>query len=234
MLTWHSPTHKGTWADHGVEAAYLGPAEDHLRAFEVWVPNTSTLRITNTVWWFLHDRIVANAPLLDPGWTLAHPFSRVRPTPRDNGTNLIGRAFSEPKLGVCIITGSGPVMQNKWQPAPVVGATAATMSPLIQSGAYFTLTYTQTATGEDHYSSLAEILHRIETCPLLQPPVAPCSQNQTKAPITTPSYVPVTVQFVPHPTPHILASPGTSVTSPTVPAMDTNDPKLGQRVLDVT
>ena len=55
VLTWDSPSHRGTWADHGVEAVYLGPAEHHLRAFEVWVPNTSAPRITNTVWWFMHD-----------------------------------------------------------------------------------------------------------------------------------------------------------------------------------
>jgi hypothetical protein len=50
VLTWDSPSHRGTWADHGVEAVYLGPAENHLRAFEVWwVPNTSAPRVTNTV-----------------------------------------------------------------------------------------------------------------------------------------------------------------------------------------
>jgi hypothetical protein len=49
VLTWDAPDHRGTWADHGVPAVYLGPATDHLRAFEVWVPNTSAARITNTV-----------------------------------------------------------------------------------------------------------------------------------------------------------------------------------------
>jgi hypothetical protein len=50
VLTWDSPSLRGTWADHGVEAVYLGPAMDHLRSFEVWVPQTSAARITNTVW----------------------------------------------------------------------------------------------------------------------------------------------------------------------------------------
>jgi hypothetical protein len=55
VLTWDSPDQRGTWADHGVPAVYLGPAPNHLRSFEVWVPSTSAARITNTVWWFLHD-----------------------------------------------------------------------------------------------------------------------------------------------------------------------------------
>jgi hypothetical protein len=50
ILTWDAPDHRGSWADHGVEAVYLGPAIEHLRSFEVWVPNTSAPRITNTVW----------------------------------------------------------------------------------------------------------------------------------------------------------------------------------------
>ncbi len=41
VLTWDAPEYRGTWDDHGVEAVYLGPALEHLRAFEVWVPNTS-------------------------------------------------------------------------------------------------------------------------------------------------------------------------------------------------
>jgi hypothetical protein len=41
VLTWDSSSLRGTWADHGVEAVYLGPAMDHLRSFEVWVPHTS-------------------------------------------------------------------------------------------------------------------------------------------------------------------------------------------------
>ncbi len=53
VLTRDSPDHRGTWADHGVEAVYLGPETDHLRSFRVWVPHTSAERTTNTVWWFL-------------------------------------------------------------------------------------------------------------------------------------------------------------------------------------
>ena len=75
--------------------------------------------------------------------------------------------------------------------------------PLIAAGSHFTLMYKQTTTGEENYSSLTEILHWIEIGPLLQPPVQPVPNNQTNAPITTPSYAPSTVQYVPHTAPPV-------------------------------
>jgi hypothetical protein len=53
VLTWDSTDHRGSWADHGVEVIYLGPAIRHFRGFEVWVPQTASKRVTGTVWWFL-------------------------------------------------------------------------------------------------------------------------------------------------------------------------------------
>jgi hypothetical protein len=207
VLTWDSPTHRGTWADHGVEAVYLGPAENHLRAFEVWVPNTSAPRVTNTVWWFLHDNMNADLPLLGAESHLAYPPSKTRPDPRDNGSDLVGRAFLEPELGVCLITGLGPVTHNQMPTRARRQRNRASGEPTIAAGSHFTLTYKQTTTGEENYSSLTEILHWIETGPLLQPPAVPVPTNQTDAPITTPSYVPATVQYVPHTAPAASALP---------------------------
>jgi hypothetical protein len=88
VLTWDAPEHRGTWDDHGVEAVYLEPALNQLRAFEVWVPNTSAARITNTVWWFLKDLEPA-ATLLQEDTAIAYPPTKSRPNPRDNGSDLI-------------------------------------------------------------------------------------------------------------------------------------------------
>ena len=79
VLTWDAPDHRGSWADHGVPAVYLGPALDHFRSFEVWVPSTSAPRITNTVWWFMHD-VRPGADLLEAA-TYAYPPTRDRPDP---------------------------------------------------------------------------------------------------------------------------------------------------------
>ena len=53
VLTWNSPDTRGSWADHGVNEIYLGPAMRHFRAFNIWVPLTMAQRISGTVWWFL-------------------------------------------------------------------------------------------------------------------------------------------------------------------------------------
>jgi hypothetical protein len=79
VLAWDAPDHRRSWADHGVEAVYLGPAIDHHRAFEV--PNTSASRITNTVWWFLHD-VHPDHSLLYAPCGLAYPPTK---TPRTTG-----------------------------------------------------------------------------------------------------------------------------------------------------
>jgi hypothetical protein len=205
VLTWNSPSHRGSWADHGVEAVYLGPAENHLRSFDVWVPNTSSPRVIHTVWWFLHDNITANEGLLLPDRDLAYPPSKARPFPRDNGTDLIGRAFLEPELGVCIITGAGPVVHNKMASRARLKRNRSYNEPLLPTGAHYTLMYHQITTGEEHYSYLSEILCWIENGPILRPPTDPVSTNDTDAPITTPSYVPASIQYVTNVTPQ--ASP---------------------------
>jgi hypothetical protein len=113
VLTWDCPEYRGTWADHGIQAVYLGPADEHFRSFNVWVPNTSAPRVTNTVWWFLHDTILVDDDLLQQDPKLTYPPSKTRPDPRENGSDLLGRAFFEPDLGVCVIIGIGPVTHHR-------------------------------------------------------------------------------------------------------------------------
>jgi hypothetical protein len=199
VLTWDAPDHRGSWADHGVEAVYLGPATDHFRAFHVWVPNASAPRITNTVWWFLNDDLVPDTTLLTPDVDLAYPPTKARPQPRDNGADLIGRAFFEPELGICLITGLGPVAEKRMSTRAQKRSHQGDNVPLIAPGAHHTLMYKQIGKTEEHYSSLSEILFWIEQGPLLQPPQFPlhAPPNHTAAPITTPSYVPATLEDVP-------------------------------------
>jgi hypothetical protein len=92
VLTWDAPEHRGTWNDHDVEAVYLGPALDHLRAFEVWVPNTSAARITNTVWWFLKD-LEPDTTLLLADTSIAYPLG---PTHATMGQTSSGEILLNP------------------------------------------------------------------------------------------------------------------------------------------
>jgi hypothetical protein len=48
------PSAHASWASHGVEGFYLGPALQHYRCYHVYVPSTSTTRVSDTVQWFPH------------------------------------------------------------------------------------------------------------------------------------------------------------------------------------
>ena len=55
-----------SWAPHGVDAFYLGPALGHYRSYEVWVPQTRAKRVTDTVAWFPSEVAMPGpSPLLD-------------------------------------------------------------------------------------------------------------------------------------------------------------------------
>ena len=52
---------RGTWAPHGVHGWYIGPARHHYRCWTVYIPKTSSERITDTLEFFPH---AANMPTL--------------------------------------------------------------------------------------------------------------------------------------------------------------------------
>ena len=51
VLIFESPEQRASWAAHGVDGFYLGPAVDHYRNFRVWCRTTRRERITDTVAW---------------------------------------------------------------------------------------------------------------------------------------------------------------------------------------
>ena len=54
VLVHDKPQARASWAPHGVPGFYLGPAPQHYRCFEVYIPSTSSTRVTDTVEWFPH------------------------------------------------------------------------------------------------------------------------------------------------------------------------------------
>ena len=52
VLVFEPPDVRGTFATHGLDGFYLGPALDHYRCFRCWVVRTQTTRITDTLAWF--------------------------------------------------------------------------------------------------------------------------------------------------------------------------------------
>ena len=55
VLVYENPQQRASFADHGVEAFYLGTAPNHYRCHRVWVPSTRDYRVSDTLSWHLHD-----------------------------------------------------------------------------------------------------------------------------------------------------------------------------------
>ncbi len=104
---------------------------------------------------------------------IAYPPTRDRPNPSDDGSDLLGRHFFEPELGVCYITALGPILHKVISSRAERNQQNLTGSdPTIPTGAHYTLCYRQKRTNAEHVSSITEILHWIKNGPILQPSTA--------------------------------------------------------------
>jgi hypothetical protein len=119
----------------------------------------------------MHD-VSPGSDLLEADQTYAYPPTKDRPDPQPNGADLIGRMFLEPEIGICQITGIGPVKYHQMPTRAQIRRQQASQNanPPLTIGSHYTLMYTQTNSGEEHFSSISEILQWIQSGPLLQPP----------------------------------------------------------------
>ena len=53
IILHEKPKQRQTWAPHGLEGWYLGPAMDHYRCYHVYVPSTRSTCIVDTIEFFL-------------------------------------------------------------------------------------------------------------------------------------------------------------------------------------
>jgi hypothetical protein len=101
-----SPDHRDTWAPHGDRAFTLGPALTHYHCQRVYVVSSRSERITLTLAHFPLPLFHFAASDLPPPPT-SDP-SATRPSPTLDGTDLIGRVFNDPDLGLCCVVEVGP------------------------------------------------------------------------------------------------------------------------------
>jgi hypothetical protein len=90
VLTWDSPDTRGSWADHGVQGIYLGPAMRHFCGFNIWVPQTSASCVSGTVWWFLEPFVPDDDLLAPTNNHVLYPRTKHRLFPKTNGADLLG------------------------------------------------------------------------------------------------------------------------------------------------
>ena len=52
VIIHEKPTQRQTWAPHGIDGRYVGPALDHYQCHCIWIPSTQSERIANTLQFF--------------------------------------------------------------------------------------------------------------------------------------------------------------------------------------
>ena len=52
VIVHEKPTQRRTWAPHGVDGWYIGPALDHYQCYHVWIPSTHAECIADTIQFF--------------------------------------------------------------------------------------------------------------------------------------------------------------------------------------
>jgi hypothetical protein len=173
VLTWNSPDTRGSWADHGVNGIYLGPAMRHFRAFHIWVPRTCAQRVSATVWWFLKPFVPDDELLSPDNVDILYPSpTKERLHPSLDGADLLGRCFFEPHIGICCITRMGPALNQ-------------TDTDLMAS-----LHYRCLNTQGEYFSTVEQIAQWIRDGPLLCKPILDLSPPAA-APVTYPHGLPV-------------------------------------------
>ena len=58
IIVHEKPTQCGSWAPHGIEGWYLGPAMDHHKCYHTFLPSTQSERISDTIHFLHHNHIV--------------------------------------------------------------------------------------------------------------------------------------------------------------------------------
>ncbi len=193
-LAFSGPEHReDTWAPHGDCAFTLGPALTHYRCQRVYGVTTRSERITLTLAHFPLPLLVFHFAESDlPPPSTPDPSS-TRTSPTLDGTDLIGRVFNDPDLGLCRVVEVGPPHRL----APGEGNLDPT-GPQLQAGWVPTLRYTSLG-GATHTSSVIEVAEWVQTLdpsdlsappPILPSPPYTPPPHTPSACTTTPSQPP--------------------------------------------
>ena len=59
VVSFNNPDDRTTWGPHGIPAFYIGPAQEHYRCHQVYVPSTNRTRVTDTIGWLPAPHIIA-------------------------------------------------------------------------------------------------------------------------------------------------------------------------------
>ena len=209
VLIHDKPSARASWASHGVEGFYLGPALQHYRCYHVYVPSTSTTRVTDTVQWFPHGFLmpdpsphdIVTAAIAD----LSHALRALTSLPRSTHNDC------QPILPSTITDNLHDLLRMYSPPLasalpPLPSPSLPSALPLIHSAAPEQRVLPSPTPLHDHHLPP----HPPNPSPARSPTVA--SLANTTAPEQR---VPPTLPPLPHPLPHLTLLP-TAHPSPTL------------------
>ena len=83
FIVQETPDNRHTWAPHGVDRWYLGPAPDHYQFHRVYIPRTRAERIAKTVQFFPHNFPIPSRSSTSAATADAHTLAKalLQPTP---------------------------------------------------------------------------------------------------------------------------------------------------------
>ena len=83
VLVHEKPNNRGTWSPHGTEGWYVGPAMDHYRSFNVYIPSTNDMRVSDTLAWFPSQVSMPRASSADLAMASAYDLTQalLHPSP---------------------------------------------------------------------------------------------------------------------------------------------------------
>ena len=82
VIIHEKPTNRQTWAPHGTDGWYLGPALHHYQCYRVWVPRTHAERIVDTISFFPKavplPKLTHKDAVIQATWELTHALQQPR------------------------------------------------------------------------------------------------------------------------------------------------------------
>ena len=140
VLVHAKPQHRTTWAPHALDGWYVGPAVDSYRCYRIWMWDTRSIRICDTVSWFptkVHLPCNSSTDLIttslqDIAYALLHPTTRspVAPLTATHKAALqqLLEILSPPELTQLPIA---PLLHHPNPSLRVPGTTTASTIPLL-------------------------------------------------------------------------------------------------------
>ena len=80
------PAIRASWAPHGTHGYYLGPAQSHYRCYRVWTTSSRSIRISDTLAWFLQGLQLPGPSAHDLFCSAVHDLTNVTKNLFDNKT----------------------------------------------------------------------------------------------------------------------------------------------------